>query len=91
MGREKYTEVARTEPAQTGPRLRLAFPTIVVLEASTVVREREYTGFSIESLLCISSLYFITGRTRQEGSRVVGDIGHWAKKYKQDKTQDAAE
>jgi hypothetical protein len=23
--------------------------------------------------------------------RVVGDVGHWAKKYKQDKTQDQAE
>ena len=32
----QYTQVPKTKTARTGPRLRSAFPTIVVLEASTV-------------------------------------------------------
>jgi hypothetical protein len=31
------------------------------------------------------------GVKRGIAQRVVGDVGHWAKKYKQDKTQDQAE
>ena len=59
MAREKYTEVARTVAVRTGPRLRSAFPTIVVLEASIVLTERtlysESNLFSV--LLHYTSLY----------------------------------